>query len=94
MNYISNFATACCCGFNDREKLEVSETSAMVDCETGIEVKIPSSFIPGRTYRCEKRWALYEAYTVLDTFTTRDQALDAYKKIVDGLREENTVIDL
>lgn len=94
MNYISNSANMCCCGFNDREKFEVSEVSAMIDCETGIEVKLPSSFIPGRTYRCEERWALIEAYTTLATFKTKEQALVAYQKVIDGLRETNTVIDI
>lgn len=94
MNYISNSAAMCCCGFGDREKIEVSETSAMIDCETGIEVKLPSNFVHDHTYRCEKRWVLMEAYTVLSTFATKDEALAAYNKTVDGLRESNTVIEI
>lgn len=85
----------CCCGFNDREKIEVSETYTMIDCETEIEVKFPQfNFVPGHTYRCERRWVLTEAYTTLDTFETQEQALEAYRKIVDGLRKSNTVIDI
>lgn len=93
MNYISNLTAMCCCGFNDREKIEVSETCAMIDCETEGEVK-GFMFVPGHTYRCEKWWALTQSYTTLDTFETREQALVAYKKIMDGLRESNTVIDI
>lgn len=94
MNYISNLTAMCCCGFGDREKIEVSETSVMIDCETGIEVKFPSNFVPSHTYRCEKRWALTQSYTTLETFVTREQAMEAYKKIMDGLRESNMVIDV
>lgn len=94
MNYVSNSTTMCCCGFSDREKIEVSETPVVFDCETDYEVNFPSDFIPGHTYRCEKRWALREAYTHLATFETKEQAMEAYKKVVDGLRESNTVIDI
>lgn len=94
MNYISNSTAMRCCAANDRDIIEVSETSAMIDCETGIEVKFPSNFVPGHTYRCERRWALMEAYAILDSFTTKDQAFMAYKKVVDGLKENNTVIDI
>lgn len=95
MNYISNSTAMCCCGFGDREKIEVSETSAMIDCESGEEVK-GFMFIPGHTYRCERRFALTQSYTTLDTFATKDEALAAYKKILDGLRDSkyNTVIDI
>lgn len=96
MNYINNLTAMCCCGFNDRDKIEVSETYAMIDCETGDEVKFSScsGFAPGHTYRCEKRWALTRSYVTLDAFTTREAAFAAYKKILDGLRESNTVIEV
>lgn len=94
MNYISNSADMCCCGFNDREKFTVSEVPAMIDCKTGEEIRIPTPFTPGHTYRCEKRWVLYETYTLLATFETKEQALATYQKVIDGLRATNTVVDI
>lgn len=91
MNYINNATAACCVGFGDGDKIQVSDTYIMVDCETGEEVKV---FVPGHTYRCEKRWALYEGYAPLDTFETKEKAMEAYNMIIDGLKETNTVIDL
>ena len=66
----------------------------MIDCESGEEIEMPSIFVPGHTYRCEKRWALTQSYMTLGTFKTKEQALAAYKKIVDGLRAGNMVIDI
>ena len=92
MNYINNPTAIYCCGFG-RDKIEVSETYAMIDCDTGEEVK-GFMFVPGHAYHCAQRWALTQSYMTLGTFLTREQAVAAYKKIVDDLRKDNVVIDI
>ena len=94
MNYISNSTFGCCCGFNESDKITISETPVLIDCETGNILTIHYGHIPGHTYRCENRWSIFQGFTTLGTFETKEQAQDAYQKIVDGLRYNNTVIDI
>lgn len=94
-NYINNVSTCVCCGFSESDKIEISESTALIDCETGDEMQlIGYNFIVGHTYRCEKRFCLAQGYKIIGTYKTNEQAREVYKKIVDGLRENNTVVDI
>jgi len=95
VNYINNAANGICCGFNSTDKIEVAETPVMIDCETGEPARqLYFGFIPGRTYRCENRWMLSQAYNCLKIFETEKEARAAYNELVRKLAETNTVIDI
>lgn len=95
MNYINNSSGGLCCGLGESDRIEIEESGALVDCETGKDVA-PSScwLIPGRTYRYEKRWVIKQSWNVIKTFDSREAAQMAYDELVRQLAETNTVIEV
>jgi len=66
-----------------------------VDCETGKPLgAFFSGLVPGRTYRCERRWMLKQSYNLLKTFGTREEAQETYDSLLRKLAEVNTVIEI
>lgn len=95
MNYINNASAGLCCGLDASNRIEIEETTALVDCETGEPLgAFCSMFVPGRMYRCEKRWILKQSYNIFKTFDTREDAQSAYDDLLRKLAEANTVIEI
>lgn len=95
MNYINNASVSLCCGLGASDKIEIEETSVLVDCETNETLgTFCSMFVPGRMYRCERRWILKQSYNILKTFDTREDAQSAYDDLIRQLSELNTVIEI
>lgn len=66
-----------------------------MDCETGKPLgAFFSGLVPGRTYRCERRWMLKQSYNLLKTFVTREEAQETYDSLLRKLAEVNTVIEI
>lgn len=53
-----------------------------------------AGFIPGRTYRYERRWAINQSYNIIKTFKSREDAQTAYDSMVEKLSKGNTVIEV
>lgn len=95
MNYINNASVSLCCSLGASDRIEIEETTALVDCETGKPLEtFFSGLVLGRTYRCERRWMLKQSYNLLKTFDTRDDAQSAYDDLIRQLAEANTVIEI
>lgn len=95
MNYINNASAGLCCGLGEADRLEIEETAVLVDCETGEDMApFPYRLVPGRTYRCEKRWALKQSYNLIKAFKTREEAKKAYDDLVNELLFHNVVIKI
>lgn len=95
MNYINNASAGLCCGLNASDRIEIEETTALVDCETGKPLgAFFSGLVPGRTYRCERSWMLKQSYNLLKTFGTREEAQETYDSLLRKLAEVNTVIEI
>ena len=50
--------------------------------------------VPGRMYRCERRWMLKQSFNLLKMFDTREDAQSAYDDLIRQLAEVNTVIEI
>ena len=95
MNYICNLSAGVCCALVNPDKLELAETTVLIDRETGQEVSTFSwVFVPGRTYRCEKRWTIRQSYNHLKSYETEAEAQQAYAEIVRLLSNNNTIIEI
>lgn len=95
MNYINNASVSLCCGLGASDRIEIEETTALVDCKTGKPLgAFCSMFVPGRMYCCERRWILKQSYNILKTFDTREDAQSAYDDLIRQLSEVNTVIEI
>lgn len=96
MNYINNASVGLCCGLGESARIEIEETVALVDCETGKDMDrlFPYGLVHGRTYRCEKRWALKQSYNLIKAFKTREEAQKAYDDLVNELSFHNVVINI
>lgn len=88
-------ASGVCCGLGESDKIEIEETGVLVDCETGKDMDhFTFGLIPGRTYRYEMRWVIKQAYNLIKTFHTREEARRAYDDLIENLAESNIVIDV
>lgn len=95
MNYINNASVSLCCGLGASDRIEIEETTVLVDCETNETLgAFCSTFVPGRMYRCERRWMLKQSYNLLKMFDTREDAQSAYDDLIRQLAEVNTVIEI
>lgn len=95
MNYINNASAGLCCGLGASDRIEIEETTALVDCETEKPLEaFFSGLVLGRTYRCERRWMLKQSFNLLKMFDTRDDAQSAYDDLIRQLAEANTVIEI
>lgn len=95
MNYINNASASLCYGLGESDRIEIEETSVLVDCETGKPLgTFFSGLVLGRTYRCERRWMLKQSYNLLKMFDTREDAQSAYDDLIRQLAEVNTVIEI
>lgn len=95
MNYINNHSGGICCAIGDRDRIEIEGTDVLVDCETGEDMTMfPIGFIPGRTYRYERRLAIKQSFNIIKTFTTREEAQAAYDSLIEKLARANTVIEI
>ena len=95
MHYISNASAGICCWLGESQKIEIPETTVLVDCETGKSLKaFCEGITPGRTYRCELRWIITQSYNLLKTCDTREEAQTVYDDLVKQLAEANTVVNI
>lgn len=95
MNYISNPSIGLCCGLGESDRIEIEESGALVDSETGKDMPTFScGLIPGRTYRYEKRWIIKQSYHIIKTFDSREAAQKGYDELVDALSLSNVVIKI
>ena len=95
MNYINNASASLCCSLGASDRIEIEETSVLVDCETNKTMDtFCSMVVPGRMYRCERRWMLKQSFNLLKMFDTREDAQSAYDDLIRQLAEVNTVIKI
>ncbi len=95
MNYINNPSAGVCCAIGSSDSLELTETTTMIDQETGMEASFLScGYVPGRMYRCERRWTIRKSFLVLKSFETESEARAAYDAAVKALSEVNHVIEI
>ena len=95
MNYINNSAAGLCCGMGESDRIEIEESGALVDCETGKD--LPALFngmVPGRTYRYEQRWVIKQSWHIINTFDSREAAQRVYDELIARLAVSNTVIEV
>ena len=95
MNYINNASVSLCYGLGESDRIEIEEASVLVDCETNKTMdKFCSMIVPGRMYRCERRWMLKQSFNLLKMFDTREDGQSAYDDLIRQLAEVNTVIEI
>jgi len=92
MHYISNASAGICCWLGESQKIEIQETTVLVDCETGKSLKaFCEGITPGRTYRCELRWIIKHKPV---SFIFVGSTGVGKTELVKQLAEDNTVVNI